>query len=1089
MSQLRTDINLPSINSIDGFVTDGSMTTVMYSVENELDSIGNAVGNIYGTGDFQYDERKLINSLASSVGSELEDPALPYGVDLNNVVETHTLSGAKETALGLIIDTESSVTIEGFDNLNISSGMYTVSTDPYNMSDTECFIDGRLIFFKKPPYSFTIQYTGTYPTSPFLNKDGYLPNVIPNPKSEGFVKPNLSLSSGRVAVDIVTANAVKTTNTYQDQYDISFADYILPFVDGSGVTPCPKAYISAYKLNTISGKYDKLQVDNIYIISNTRFELDTDAEIDLDNDTIIISIANMSIKEWLIVALRELQNHKHDGSDMSSPLNHSDLAGLVPRSLNENINYAKSQIPNNDHPQYLNREGYSEDDNGTYRNAMLGDLFIASVNPDNLFNNIIERSNQIVFGATGGAGHSIYRESASNNDDLVVASETNGIRIAYEFTNPNKYAIGIQSGDSKHKIANEQTTNNLAIGSATYKVVFTTFNNIDVEVGSYQLNDIQCATSFVQGVNFGDISFVANNDNVVVGSESNTKSLTMNTKLKFNNNLISGGIVFDDSTNTYGKIYASALNGTSATAIDNHLVIASTGDIYLTKNVTESTTSIDTDTRAKLYAGDSNFYTVGTSKATDTVKNGIKFGEDHYIYMTTTTGSYAENILVVEANTAAIFVKPGIDITAGNPIYTDIHAANIIAHGSISGEVDSTKIVSAEILATSQLNTSVGCQATFNGPTTFNSTIDFNDNVTMSVLSVTSIGTINQVNSSNASIDNLVANISTNLKGQIVFSEHISNPSSFTSNVESRFNKKVDFVDQVTFTNTVQLTSSLEVQGTTSLASADITGTLTSVNANITNAVITNATIGTINIDTIVAHNINTDNLDTDTNGITVTGRIRQTGTDNDNVFDATIKTGGDIKITSTGKQLDMNNGVIKNVAMADTPASTDGVNVEYLTNQINTTLFQNFLSIAYPIGSFYANAYNPNNPGTNAGPFGLLAFGTWDKIECKMLVGDGTWTDGEGNTVTLAANSTGGVFKHGLLTAEMPSHHHETSYIDHAFKDGGALAGQGLFTDYGTGSYDVTTSDVGGGSSPGIGQAHENMPPYLVAYMWRRTA
>lgn len=1089
MSQLQTDINLPPINSIDGFVTDGSMTTVMYSVENELDSIGNAIGNIYGTGDFQYDERKLINSVASTVGTELQDPALPYGKQISSIVETHTLSGAKESVLGLVLDTESAVTIEGFNNLNVSLGNYTLATDPYNMTDTECFVDGRLILFKKPPYSFTVSYTGQYPTSPFLDKEGYLPNVIPNPKSASFERPSLSLSSGRVVVTINRANAIKTTNTYDDQYEIVFSDYLLQFVDGSGITPCPKAYISAYKLNTLSGVYDKLNVNNIYIINNSRFEIDTDEEIDLDNDVIIISIANMSIKDWIIVAIRELQNHKHDGSDISSPLNHSDLAGLVPSSTNPDINYGKSQLPNNDHPQYLNREGYKEDDNGTYRNAMLGDLFVASVNPDNLFNNIADRSNQIIFGATGGAGHSIYREPQAKEggaeDVLAIASESNGIRISYEYNNNEKYAIGMQSNGDDHRFANKVDTNDLLVASNTGKTVF---GHYDGGTEAYILDDINVDKAIVDSLDVGPVSIARQVNNVEVTSTNAGSSFNFSTTVGIKSNTISKGIKFTDGTNVFAKIYDCAADGTASTNVDNQLIIASQDSIYLSKNVTDITAGIASDDRATLYAGDTHFYTVGANKTAGTKKNGIQFGNDHSIYLTNTGESYASGIMVVEANNKVIFTKPTLSIDVSTPIYTDIEAGNIRANGEISGLVRSDQIIADVITVNGNLVTSVGSLSTFNGSVVFNSPINFNDDVTIGVLTVPNVANITQLLATNSTITNLIGAESTNLKGQVVFSEHITNPSSFTCNIASTFNGPVSFSNQVTATQ-LTVNGTLTSTGTFTATTLTVSNTLTvSGTADITNLNVTN--------DFSVDGKITAANIQA-TSDITVDGKLTVYGESVLGFGGNPTKIYDDVEMSSAGKTIDMNNGKITNLQMEtyaydflaepspaiDPVRGKDAVNREFVINAILNIASQKLLSTMYPLHSIYMSTNNPSSPGSTSGPFGALAFGEWEKIPGRFLVGDGTWTDSRGDTRTLAANSSGGEYEHVLTKPEMPAHSHNGQYTTHDFKDGSALTGQGLFTDYGTGTNDFTTKEEGGDG------AHNNMPPYLVVYMWRRTA
>ena len=71
MSQLQTNINLPSVDSIDGFATTSSVVSIITSMEDELDNFGDAIGNIYNDGDYSNNTPKMINSVGESIGSEL----------------------------------------------------------------------------------------------------------------------------------------------------------------------------------------------------------------------------------------------------------------------------------------------------------------------------------------------------------------------------------------------------------------------------------------------------------------------------------------------------------------------------------------------------------------------------------------------------------------------------------------------------------------------------------------------------------------------------------------------------------------------------------------------------------------------------------------------------------------------------------------------------------------------------------------------------------------------------------------------------------------------------------------------------------
>lgn len=130
-------------------------------------------------------------------------------------------------------------------------------------------------------------------------------------------------------------------------------------------------------------------------------------------------------------------------------------------------------------------------------------------------------------------------------------------------------------------------------------------------------------------------------------------------------------------------------------------------------------------------------------------------------------------------------------------------------------------------------------------------------------------------------------------------------------------------------------------------------------------------------------------------------------------------------------------------------------------------------LPMVYPVGSIYMSVNN-TNPAT------LFGFGTWEQIKDTFLLSAGD---------TYTAGNTGGEATHTLTDLEMPSHNHRllNGYSGGTWSGGnyGQVANTGT-----TGEkhvfYDNDTSRT---SSAGGGQAHNNMPPYLVVYMWKRTA
>jgi len=145
-------------------------------------------------------------------------------------------------------------------------------------------------------------------------------------------------------------------------------------------------------------------------------------------------------------------------------------------------------------------------------------------------------------------------------------------------------------------------------------------------------------------------------------------------------------------------------------------------------------------------------------------------------------------------------------------------------------------------------------------------------------------------------------------------------------------------------------------------------------------------------------------------------------------------------------------------------------------------------LESAYPVGSIYMNAAVSTNPGT------LLGFGTWTAFGAgKVPVGiDASDTDFD------AAEETGGAKTHTLDITEMPSHRHggiqpsgTTGSNSNGFDVDSPVNGADTdfyqkFTKYAGGA----GSDANGTlTSAGATQAHNNLQPYIVVYMWKRTA
>ena len=123
-------------------------------------------------------------------------------------------------------------------------------------------------------------------------------------------------------------------------------------------------------------------------------------------------------------------------------------------------------------------------------------------------------------------------------------------------------------------------------------------------------------------------------------------------------------------------------------------------------------------------------------------------------------------------------------------------------------------------------------------------------------------------------------------------------------------------------------------------------------------------------------------------------------------------------------------------------------------------------LDYLHPVGSIYQS--------TDATSPADLFGGTWEQVKDVFLLAAGD---------SHAAGSTGGEETHTLTKAEIPDHAHTLKYTGQSVTEGvnAIRLYQAASNQYNAYS--------GGQSSDCGDQAHNNMPPYLAVYTWRRTA
>lgn len=288
--------------------------------------------------------------------------------------------------------------------------------------------------------------------------------------------------------------------------------------------------------------------------------------------------------------------------------------------------------------------------------------------------------------------------------------------------------------------------------------------------------------------------------------------------------------------------------------------------------------------------------------------------------------------------------------------------------------------------------------------------------------------------------------------------------------------------DAATFDGTADATINVETLDATKLkgtASVSTTGNAATASKLATPRALslTGKAAGSTTFDGSANASINVTSVNADTatklstaRKINITGNASGSGT-----FDGS----GDISISTTVNES-------KHAAAADmatNDSNGDKIDDTYLKKAT-------VIDVIYPIGSIYMSMSATN-------PADLFGVGTWKRIsQGRMLLG--------ADDSTYKAGATGGEATHTLTAAEMPAHSHTGTtstngahshsmpYVyhirDEEEENGIDLTYTGYTRAYNTSTngnhnHTFTTENSGGGA------AHNNMPPYLVCYIWQRTA
>jgi hypothetical protein len=157
-------------------------------------------------------------------------------------------------------------------------------------------------------------------------------------------------------------------------------------------------------------------------------------------------------------------------------------------------------------------------------------------------------------------------------------------------------------------------------------------------------------------------------------------------------------------------------------------------------------------------------------------------------------------------------------------------------------------------------------------------------------------------------------------------------------------------------------------------------------------------------------------------------------------------------------------------------PTASFGTNT---TQAASTAFVQAALAAMYPIGSVYTNISDATNPAT------LFGFGTWVAIAGRVVVGLDA-ADAAFDTAGETGGSKDAIVVSHTHSVTDPGHSH-SSFVQTV------IAGTSSGPDANWWRKDSTTTGTATTgisiATAGVSATNANLPPYVVAYVWKRTA
>lgn len=201
----------------------------------------------------------------------------------------------------------------------------------------------------------------------------------------------------------------------------------------------------------------------------------------------------------------------------------------------------------------------------------------------------------------------------------------------------------------------------------------------------------------------------------------------------------------------------------------------------------------------------------------------------------------------------------------------------------------------------------------------------------------------------------------------------------------------------------------------------------------------------------------------------------------------------GFFKSDGTGTSTGLNVGSGKTLAVAGTLTATGTVTAtgatvtvakqtfgDSSTKVASTSFVQDALQALYPVGTIYTNIAVSTNPAT------LFGFGTWVAITGRVVVGLDSG-DSSFNTAGGTGGSKNAVIVSHTHTATDSGHYHSVPTGGYSGGQPGYVGGSNVqylaAQNTGTAYANISVS------TEGVSATNANLQPYVVAYVWKRTA